>query len=227
MKIVAAVRCYNEEKNIHRFLRGYDFCDHIVVSDGGSTDDSVSILEKNEKVKLLHFSERETVNGVTWNPDAPHMNFVIDKAKELNPDWLIFDDMDCCPNYALREQAREIFEHISGVVDQINAFRLYVWEDSYYFPHMNRDFDTNYKSLWAWRPSYLDIHADPSIHHGTLVGLTSNYCGLDIPLCLLHRSWHPDTIDKKIERQNAVGIQMEHPLNFAGIPEPLPPWAVE
>lgn len=228
MKIVVAVRCYNEEKNIPRFMKGYDFADTIVVSDGGSTDNSVDLLRQFPKVHLLRFDQRETINGHTWNPDAPHMNYVLDAAKALDPDWLIFDDMDDVPNYKLREGARKVFEFCfyDLGVHQVNAFRLYLWGDAQYFPYMNRDFDPNYKSVWGWNPNKVDIHADPNIHHGTLVGLTANW-GLNIPYCLLHKSWHPDTIEAKVKRQNAVGIEMGHPFTFAGNPEPLPEWARE
>ena len=229
MNIVVAVRCLNEIKNTDRFMRGYDFADTIVVSDGGSTDGSVELLRTYPKVKLIHFNGGETVNGVFWNTDAPHMNFVLDAAKELCPDWLIFDDMDCVPTLDLRLAARDMFREVYELQDyQINAFRLYMWGDDQYFPFMNRGFDFDYTSLWAWQPKVLDIHADPNVHHGTLTGLTKrNLFKLKPPYCLLHKSWHPDTIDDKIKRQNAVGIQMEHPLKFAGTPEPLPEWARE
>jgi len=226
MKIVVAVRCYNEEKNIERFLRGYDFADHIVVSDGGSTDDSVSLLKQNPKVILHHFDYQETVGGETWNTDAPHMNFVLDKAKELNPDWLIFDDMDDVPNSSLRIHARDILERGSSGV-QVNAFRLYMWGEDKFFPQMNNYFDLAYTSLWAWRPHRIDIHADKDVKHGTLVGLSPEPVKLIPPYCLLHYSWHPDTIDKKVARYNALGLPMNHPSEFAGEAMPLPEWAVE
>jgi len=228
MKIVVAVRCYNEINNIERFLRGYDFADQIVVSDGGSTDSSVDLLEVYKmqaplKIKLLNFSEQETVGDQTWNPDAPHMNYVLDAAKELKPDWLIFDDMDDVPNRLLRENARAILEKCDK--PQVNAFRLYMWGDDEYFPSMNQNFSPDYRSLWAWRPDVLDIHADPAQKHGTIVGTHPDNYGIDPPMCLLHKSWHPATIEAKMKRYNTLGIAMSHPLQFAGKPELLPEWA--
>jgi glycosyltransferase involved in cell wall biosynthesis len=228
LNIVVAVRCYNEEKNIERFMRGYDFADTIVVSDGGSTDNSVQILKRYPKVKLLHFTQQETMNGQTWNPDAPHMNYVLDHAKGLNPDWIIFDDMDDVPNHQLRNDARTIFDQMKYIrAYQINAFRLYLWGDAQYFPWLNRDFDPAYKSLWAWNPSEIDICADESIRHGTLVGLSSNPYGLEPPHCLLHKSYSLETIDAKLERYNALGLPMLHPLETNGELKDLPEWAVE
>lgn len=225
MKIVVAVRCYNEEKNIERFLHGYDFADVIVVSDGGSSDNSVHLLKQNPKVQLHHFREYQMLNGERFNPDNPHINFVLRKAKELDPDWIIFDDMDCVPNYVLREQARDILTN--GQIGQVNAFRLYMWGDDQFFPQMNDDFNPAYRSLWAWSPRVVDIHANEDVWHGTLVGLMSNPYGVNIPACLLHRSWHPDTIDAKVERYRKVGIQTSHPFKFAGSPTRLPEWAHE
>lgn len=226
MNIVVAVRCYNNAEYVHRFLRGYDFADQIVVSDGGSTDGSVELLQGKNKVKLIHFEETETLGGHTWNPDAPHMNYVLDAAKSLDPDWLIFDDFDCVPTLDLRTAARDIFMESENV--QINAFRLYLWGEKQYFPLMNNYFDPNYTSLWAWRPKELNIRADMNLRHGTLLGLaTENIMRLQTPFSLLHKSWHPNTINDKINKYNAVGIEMSHPTTFAGNPEKLPLWAYD
>src|SRR5688572_20833692 len=207
MKIVVAVRCYNEAHNVERFLKGYSFADQIVISDGGSDDGTVEMLQGRDKVTLLHFDQYEEHNGFRWNPDHPHMNFVLDYAKSLNPDWLIFDDFDCVPNADLRKDARGILELYteSKNVWQVNVFRLYLWGDDQYFPAMNNYFDPNYTSLWAWRPDKQNIYADPSVRHGTLLGLSYNY-KLDTPHCLLHKSWNPETIDQKINKYNSVGL---------------------
>lgn len=222
--IITVTRCYNEEKNIERFLKGYDFSDLIIVSDGGSTDNSIEMLTGRDKVKLLHFPEHETINGYYWNPDNSHFNFIINAAKEYNPDWIILDDMDDVPNYLLRENARQILNSCEKA--QVNAFRLYMWGDDQYFPFMNRNFNPIYKSLWAWKPAERDVRGDLSVKHGTLLGIDdSDTYGINTPMCLLHKSWHPDTIDAKVTKYNSIDLPMNHPLDFAGTPEPLPEWA--
>ena len=226
MKIVVAARCYNEIKNVERFVRCYNFADVLVVSDGGSTDGSIEFLEKQEKVRLFHFGEFEIVNGYRWNPDAPHMNFVLDRALTYDPDFLIFDDMDDVPNRLLQDNARNLIENCEQ--DQIHGFRLYMWGDDQYFPTMNNYFDPLYRSLWGWFPSRVNIWADPLVRHGTLVGINADSSmGLELPMCLLHRSWNPETIQADVDRYNAIGLPMEHPLEFAGIPEKLPDFAHE
>jgi glycosyltransferase involved in cell wall biosynthesis len=228
LRIVVAARCYNESKNIERFMRGYDFADEIIISDGGSDDDSVSKLQKYPKVHLFHYEEYEVVNGQRWNPDSGHMNFVIDLAKTYNPDWIIFDDMDDVPNQGLRDLARPLLELMDERHVQVNAFRLYLWGDTgKFYPQMNDNFNPAYTSLWAWRPNKINIHANMEVRHGTLVGLDSSPYRVELPYCLLHKSWNPDTIDKKIERYNALGLPMNPLSTFAGEAMDLPEWGYE
>lgn len=224
MKIVVT-RCLNEEKNIDRFVKAYDFADLIIVSDGGSTDRSVELLQKYDKVKLLHFKGHEIINGYYWNPDNTHIQFIIDDAKRYNPEWIILDDLDDVPNKSLQEKANYILDRCA--YPQVNAFRLYMWGDDKYFPKMNNYFDQLYTSLWAWKPDELYIRTDMNVRHGTLIGLGKEYYNIDLPMCLLHKSWHPDTIDEKIKKYNTIGLPMNHPLTFAGELENLPDWAVE
>lgn len=225
MKIVVTTRCRNEERNIPNFLHGYDFADAIVVTDGGSEDNSISLLKENPKVDLRHFDGREYFpNGYWWNPDNPHINFAIDAAKEHNPDWIILDDIDCFPNFHLRENAREIISNCSNV--QIDVFRLYMWNTDQFFPHMNRNFSPEYRSFWAWKPDQVNIYADNSIKHGTILGMSKDIFPVELPSCLLHMSWNQDTIAKKIEHYTSVGIAMGHPLEFAGELASIPDWAI-
>lgn len=229
--IVAITRCYNESLNmIHRFCRGYGFADKIIISDGGSTNGARETLERllihnSSQVEILDFEEHVVIGGYRWNPDNPHINFIIDKAKSYNPDWIILDDMDDVPNYLLRDDAEDILNICKE--PQINAFRLYMWGDKQFYPKMNNNFDPTYTSLWAWKPSELDVHADNNIQHGTIVGLSENPKRLDLPYCLLHKSWNPETIDAKRERYNTIGLTMLPLSHFAGEPENLPDYAVE
>lgn len=230
MKIVVAARCRDNEEHIERFLHGYSFADAIVISDGGSTDNSINLLKQDKKVILHHFDIREDLgNGYWWNPDAPHMNFVLNKARELEPDWLIFDDIDCTPNVWLNRSARYLFEVLDKKYTQVNVFRLYMWGDTEFFPKMNNNFDPLYTSLWAFDPKRQNVKANPTVRHGTIIGYSETPFRLEPPLTLLHYSWNPKTIDKKLAHYKAVGFQVDHPFNMpnAGKPVPLPDWVME
>ena len=227
MKVVVVARCLNEERNIERFIHGYSFADLIIVSDGGSIDNSLKLLRQYKNVKIIHFDEKMYYGdkGEHYNPDGSHLNFVINAGKEYEPTWEILDDIDDVPNSALKFQARNLLEAVE--YSQINAFRLYLWNDDQYFPKMNNNFHPDYTSLWAWKPNELNIWADGSTSHVTIRGLHPEPYKIEIPMCLLHKSWDGKTIEKKLERYGAMGIKTSHPFNFAGNPVDLPEWAHE
>lgn len=228
MKIVVVTRCLNGLEYIDRFARGYDFADQIVVSDGGSTDGSLDAFKKYPKIQVVNFGVREVINGYIWNPDNLHIQHAIDEGLKCDPDWLILDDLDDVPNRFLREGAKFIL----GPCDyaQVYAFRLYMWGEKEFFPHMNRNFDPDYTSLWAWNPKKCSVWTVKSERHGTLASNSSDIYRISLPNCLLHYSWNPDTIQAKVDRYNSIGLPMNHPLEHPeayGLPEPLPKWAVE
>jgi hypothetical protein len=131
--------------------------------------------------------------------------------------------MDSTPNKLLLRDARSLLA--TADAPQVNIFRLYMWGEDKYFPYMNRDLDPLYTSLWAWKPSEVNIQADPNVQHGTLIGLHSYNHKILQPYCLLHRSWSPENIAAKMYKYNKLGMPMHHPLDFAGALQDLPEWA--
>ena len=132
--------------------------------------------------------------------------------------------MDCHPNSHLQFSARKLLEQ--SPLPQVNVFRLYLWGEDEYFPLMNNNLDERYTSLWAWKPNEVNIRADETIRHGTITGIVTAH-NLQPPNCLLHKSWNPETIQKKMDRYNKLGLPMNHPFSFAGEPVQLPEWAKE
>lgn len=226
-RIVVIARCLNEERFIERFLRGYDWADAILLSDGGSTDQTLNIASRHEKVVVAPFTNQVKLpNGMKMNPENAHAAFLFAEAMKLSPDWVVYDDCDCVPNALLREQARSIIESCS--YPEIHAYRLYLWMQTQWLPKMLVG-----QSLWAWKPSEITISStlekDPfDMEYKHSHGWTSARLNLDLPLCLLHDGWTDETrVNEKMARYAAWGRPQTPPLDFYGPAEPLPEYAKE
>jgi len=150
LKIVVIVRTRNEEKRIGKFCEAYKDADHIIVSDGGSEDDTVSIAQSYPNVILSPFYNRvELKNGAWRNNDAQHVNHLIIEAKKLSPDWIILDDCDCRPNVSLKQIYRSHLETTDR--NFVMVTRFYFWGTDEYFPKMSSTGGKIEPSLWAWR----------------------------------------------------------------------------
>jgi len=233
MKVVTVVRTRNEEKNIERFCRNYQWADQILVADGGSEDNTVSIAKSMPKTKVRHFKKRKQMkNGLWRNPQGAHLNFMARWAEEEGADWIIHDDCDCFPNYRIKEDARQIFRETRH--DFVYAVRLYLWEDETHFPHMakpakgHKDWEA---SMWAWRASINIQFKDtdmaftwkPKVPPEKRVNLMP-------PYCLLHCTWvDQERLKKKMKFYHESGQipNINHPLDYAGPIEELPKWAKE
>lgn len=228
MNIVVIARTLNEERYIERFLRGYEWADHIVLMDGGSTDRTMEIAIKHPKVLWLKFDKQVVLqpSGRVMNPENGHANALMHAASMLRPDWIVMDDCDCVPNYLLREQARTLIE--SESLNEIFAYRLYMWKREFYFPKMMVG-----KSLWAWRPDRVSIRGneakDPfDIEYIHQFNWQSPRDELELPLCLLHDGWPDDArIEEKMKRYESWGRPQIYPLDAFGPAELLPEYARE
>ena len=238
--IVVVVRTRNEARNIERFCHSYHDADSIIVADGGSEDDTVERALEFPNVDVIKYDKRvELANGYWRNNDSDHANFLFWYAQCMlpKPDWIIYDDCDCVPNENLRLSYREILRNCND--DFVMAVRLYLFGDGgMHFPYMAKPGDghVNWEtSLYAFRgnldfktvdvpPAYTFKFGDMDIKDFR----TDTYClELFPPLCLLHYSWENiDALDKKLKTYRESGfIPMSHPLDFAGVLEPLPEWA--
>lgn len=235
MKVIVAVRTRNEEANIERFCRAYAWADAILVADGGSVDNTVALTTKFPNVLVSQFEERVYSQAGPWrNPHGKHINFLIDSALELKPDWIVFDDCDCIPNGHLRKEARRLFQSVSltsrpDTKAAIFAYRLFLGERETYYPDLN----SAGQSLWAWRPALANIRAQEDnawVQWMTGVPPMKRRTLLAEPYILLHRVW-PDelTITRKVEFYRRTGEipNASHPNQFAGRAVPLPDWARE
>jgi len=224
MKIVATVRSLNESKNIDRFCQCYSWVDQILIADGGSSDDTVSMALKYENVHAYTFPDKIWhTDKIFSNPRGKHVNFLIDWAKRWKADWMIFDDMDCVPTLDLQKWGRNIIEETPS--DMIFAYRMYVIGQDEYFPDAN----IPGQSLWAWKigvPVSGD-ESDPVVF--TMKIPDTSRLNLLHPYSLLHY-FYPDeeTARKKMELYGITGDaggNPVHPRNIFGKVEKLPEWA--
>ena len=238
MKIVVIVRTRDEAKRIGKFCESYKDADTIIVSDGGSEDDTVSIASQYPNVVLRPFNERVELKRGYWrNNDAAHANFLIAQSKEFSPDWLIYDDCDCRPNFLLRQDYRSILESATDKV--IMAVRIYHWNEDEWFPKLSSPGGKMEASLWAWRADldlgFIDI---PPAYELSLAGKkvegndlhrAGGVLDLMPPYCLLHYSWNEETVAYKLKNYRESGFipGFAHPLQYAGKKEPILDWMHE
>lgn len=228
MKIVVIVRTLDEEFNIERFCQCYAQADKILIADGGSVDRTLEIAAQFCNVKIRHFHRRTAYpDGVFFNPEAMHVNYLIDWAiQDEQPDWLILDDVDCIPSAALYAAMTNILGNRGNAVC---AFRLHILGESEYFPLMSLPG----QSLWAWRPDELPaIRADDSLLETQLglVGVppkeTKGRQDLYPPYVLLHYfAPTPAAHAHKLARYAARGTP-QTPFKHSEYwpPQPLPTW---
>ena len=242
MKVNVIVRTRDEARNIGNFCSAYQgIADKILVADGGSEDDTLTIARTFPKVHIRHFDGTVTLQNGHWrNNDSEHINFLIDWAEEDEPDWIILDDCDSRPNYILKRYARKWLFGTSQ--DVAMTCRVYLWGDNQYFPHMMHlkpvTEDNYMTSLWAWRPGTNLWTQDQFPHYTLMIGdkvagdlhLSSSVLDLMPPFGLLHYTWADEemALEKiRIHRESGTIPDHKHPLEFAGPLKPLPNWAHE
>ena len=230
MRIVVIVRTRDEEHNIERFIKSYWWADKILVADGGSLDNTVSIACSYSNVAVRHFHEKIKMNNRYWrNPQGDHINFLNDWAKEEQADWIILDDCDCVPNKLLQEDGRDILANCK--YEFAYAVRLYLWKDNKYFPQMSEPIKKGRAetSLWAWKAysqmTFLNTSNTYTFHPRPKLRERLN---IYPPNCLLHFSWVDEKrLEKKLNyyRQSGQHPTIQHPLEHAGALKELPEWA--
>jgi glycosyltransferase involved in cell wall biosynthesis len=232
MKITVCVRTRDEERNIARFCRDYTRMgvDEILVADGGSTDDTVSIAKSFSRVAVREFPLKVWGKNNLWrNPECKHLNFLLDWAKEVESDWIIIDDCDSFPTRVLQKRAREIIT-LATLQDKttILAHHIYQFGKTQWFPLLNQ----NTGFMWAWRIDN-PLRARESEEWGIIwdnLPPMSNCYSILYPLALLHDYCpDPETVERKLKFYNENGMMSHtaHPLELGGALADMEDWMVD
>lgn len=231
MKVIVTTRTLNEEQNIRTFIESNEWADEVLILDGGSDDDTVSIVNDYDYAFVRSFHERiELKKGYWRNPQGKHINACFDWAIERGADWMIFDDCDCFPNKTLRENARDVL--LDTTADVVRVTRLYLWGYTHYFHKMSWNAGDWTPGMWAYRPR-ANLRAqeeDPLAHYIPIKDRDDlSKKNLMPPYCLLHR-FCPDeeTVNRKLKKYREGGQHpaLLHPIQAGGAISELPEWAV-
>ncbi len=248
MKIIALIRTLNEADKIDACCQAYQFCDEILIADGGSTDGTIELALKYQKVMVRNYENKVQLNSGIWrNPDGPHLNFLYDWGRERGADWLISQDCDQRPNYYLKQNARSIME--TTTKDFIMPVQIFLWGNALWFPNLSRSEqvkdhgrkvdDKWLHGIWAHRASINLKVIDKMPHYEfSLDGTTSirppdetgNAEIVDPPNCYIHFGWETlEETDAMIDYYKKSGLisEMSHPLKFGGPVYELKEWMKE
>ena len=232
-KIVVIVRTRDEAHRIAQFCKSYEDADLIIVGDGGSIDNTKEIAEGFPNTLVVDFPGRTKMLAGHWrNNDSDHVNWLIERANEQEPDWIFWDDCDCRPNYLAKQDYRKIVEETDK--DFLMITRLYLWGLGMHFP----DMAGAGASLWAWRTTQdfwtVDVPPAFTFRVGDVpVGNLEKQFSvkiLEYPYCLMHFSWDDsERVKLKVQFYKESGLipGQLHPLNFAGVLDVLPHFAHE
>lgn len=236
--IVICVRTRDEEHRIAQFCEAYKDADLILVADGGSLDNTKEIAKTFPNVIIRDFTERVMLKRGYWrNNDSAHANFLFAWAREYNPDWIIYDDADCRPNYLLKKDYRKILSKTN--CDIVLVTRFFLWGLDKHLPYLAMPNKKDYEpSLWAIRGNLdfwtVDVPPAYSFRIGNvhITDFHTDSKALDLfpPYALLHYSWDdPKRVEQKIKTYRESGLipGQLHPLNYGSPIEDLPEWLHE
>lgn len=209
MKIVVIVRTRDSELFINRFCQNYQWADLILIADGGSKDKTKELASIYPNVDIEDFTQKiYSPDGKTWrNPHGKHINFLRDWAESLYPEWIIFDDVDCVPNYKVKEDYEKLFETQK---DFILLNRIYMLGKDRYFEKLTKPYGEWVGGLWAWRAGlgFRADESDPMVHAFNMKyeSVAKTYLP---PYCLLHYFYPSDEyMQKKLKFYRDVGEQL-------------------
>ncbi|MHA2432889.1 MAG: glycosyltransferase [Candidatus Thorarchaeota archaeon] len=135
MLLSGLLRSYNEESNMARCLQClFEFCDEVVISDGGSTDRTEEIARGfGSKVVWLDFKGRNVAASGHWDHTADQLNFALSHCQG---EWIILQDVD-------QTYCDRVKKHLRGelITTDNNAFSMFgihfLGDDQHYIKELS------------------------------------------------------------------------------------------
>ena len=242
MNIIVIARTRNEELNIQRFCESYYWANKILIADGGSEDKTKEIAGKFPNVEIRDFTEKVWRHKIWRNPHGKHINFMVDWAEDENADWIIFDDVDCIPNFHIRSECYKIFEEAEEAgAEFILANRAYIYRDDRYFKDLTcprtlaGTYDNEWiPSLWAWKANLGFRASEDNPFKHEFIKRPTDYPRKELypPYSLLHYFYPTDEyMQRKINFYDKIydfgNAHVRDPKEYGGQLLPLEAWMVK
>jgi glycosyltransferase involved in cell wall biosynthesis len=116
------MRVYNEGMNLPKSLDNlFSFCDEVVISDGGSTDWTYSVVQsyqsQGHNITWLDYPGGSISEEIHFNHEGRQLNFGLDHCKGK---WVITKDVDIVHCDRITAKLRQILEETNH-----DAFNMY------------------------------------------------------------------------------------------------------
>lgn len=152
-RVSALLITFNEERNIEAVLKNLSFADEIIVVDSFSTDETISIIKKNEQVKLV---QRKFKNY------TDQKQFALEQATY---DWVLFLDADERIPDPLQKEILQVLESRGETASAYYFLRTFMFKDEV-LRFSGWQTDKNYR---LFKKSRVRFMADRIVHESLLV----------------------------------------------------------
>jgi glycosyltransferase involved in cell wall biosynthesis len=153
MKMLGLMRVKNEARWLEACLRAQDFCDHIIVLDDNSTDETHAICYEFDG--SITYIKKPYDAGYEEGPDR---EFLVRQARYYNPEWICSMDGD-------EVLLEDTWDRIKDALDNpeirvIEALNLHLW-NSEYTVRVDGNWGSQYRQrFWRFKSGPLTYEKD-------------------------------------------------------------------